>query len=480
VRAQIARGKLMSESDVTKPLDAWNQDSFLPEDYVKSKGERRANMLSLTLFGVMMLAVVAAFFATNRRWMGVRNEQRTINAMYVREAEKIEELKELEKQRAEMVTKAEVTAALVERVPRSVLFAELVSRMPKDVTLTQFSLDSQEIKASRKSSRSGGVRTLTGGSSKSKSKKSNEKKEEESSVYIPQFNQTLKIIGVGLSNDDIADYIENLRQCELLEQVELKFIKESKVDGVLLRSFELSSVIRKEADARGLVERTAPVEMPDVRSPDRLVPQMPLLLPPSVEIEEADNGDSTGELEQGAELETESDDVDNGTYFEILEEGDAEFEEFEEAEDGDVVFTVPSMPAVPSFGFSQSKWGSPSGFIDLMGSAARTAERVRSEKAAQELLDNPVAEEDEFVADETDAEESAESPATSDETETQAPPAEDPEAKPTSLWFEDPAAETDTESDDNSDPAVVPESEEEDEEPATGDADEGDDDKEDE
>lgn len=460
----------MSESDVTKPLDAWNQDSFLPEDYVKSKGERRANMLSLTLFGVMMLAVVAAFFATNRRWMGVRDEQRSINAMYVREAEKIEELKELEKQRAEMVTKAEVTAALVERVPRSVLFAELVSRMPKDVTLTQFSLDSQEIKASRKSSRSSGVRTLTG-SSKSKSKKGKKDAEEaESSIYIPKYNQSLKIIGVGLSNDDIADYIENLRQCELLDNVELKFIKEAKIDGVLLRSFELSSTIRMDADARGLVEKPAPVEMPDVRSPDRLVPKMPLLLPPSVEGEETENDAGTEEFDSSLE----SDDAEG--VFEFNEFG-GDAEEFE-AEEGDVVFTVPSMPSMPTFGSSESKWSSPSGLFDLMGSAARTAERVRSEKAAQELLENPVSEEPEFEAEEVVEEAVEETADQADAGAQEETPAAEGEEKPVKLWFSDPEADTD--SDDDSEPVVKTDADEETEDPATGDADEGDEDKEDE
>ena len=112
------------DEQATKPMTSWDQESsFLPEDYVKSRGERRANLLSLSLFGVMMLAVVAAFFATNKKWMTVRDEKRSINAMYVQEASKIDELKELEAQRDDLIKKAEVTAALVERVPRSLLFA---------------------------------------------------------------------------------------------------------------------------------------------------------------------------------------------------------------------------------------------------------------------------------------------------------------------------------------------------------------------
>jgi len=463
----------MNQSDVTKPLDAWNQDSFLPEDYVKSKGERRANLLSLTLFGIMMLAVVAAFFATNRRWMGVRSEQQSINAMYVREAEKIEELKELEKQRAEMITKAEVTAALVERVPRSVLFAELVSRMPANVTLTELELDSKEIKASRGSSRSSGVRTLTGGSSKNKSKKN----EEESSIFIPQFDQMLRIVGVGLSNDNIADYIENLRLCDLLDNVELKYIKESKIDGVLLRSFELSAMIRKDADARGILEAPAPVEMPEVITPDRLIPQMPLLLPLSAENEEA-AGIEDAENILDAEIETESNDADDNIEFQMFGEGDADFED---AEAGDITLTVPAMPTMPNFGKSESMWGSPAGLFDLMGSAARTAERVRSEKAAQEILDNPVVDEDEFVAEEAPVEEPVQAPATTDEAdaepEIQSLVNLDDVPAPTRFWFIDPPLET--EPDDDSEPAA--ETDDDNDEPAADvDTDEGDDEKEDE
>ncbi len=412
----------MTESDVTKPMDTWEQDSFLPEDYVKSKGERRANLLSLTLFGITMLAVVGAFFATNRRWMSVRDQQRSINAMYVREAEKIEELKELEKQRAEMVTKAEVTAALVERVPRSVLFAELVTRMPADLTLTEFELTSEEVKKTRGSKRSSGVRTLTGSGNASKNNKKNEE-EEESSVYIPEFHQKLRIVGVGLSNDDIADYIENLRQCELLDSVELKFIKESKIDGVLLRSFELGAAIRKGADARGLIEETKPIEMPDIRTPDRLVPQMPLLLPPSVEGEEGEGAGAEGEAGQ----------------MEITIEEAGEFEGAEDA----VTFEMPSVSFTPSLPFaeSESKWASPGGWFDLMGAAARTAERTRSEKAAEAIrLQNetdvqaPTTDETPEPEGEAEAEtEEAQAPV-----EGQSPAAEVKEAAPSKFWFRDP------------------------------------------
>ena len=69
--------------------------SFLPEDYVAKKSETRANLLCLTLFGVVMFAVIGAFFVTNRQWLSVRTEQETINKLYTQETMKIEQLKAL-------------------------------------------------------------------------------------------------------------------------------------------------------------------------------------------------------------------------------------------------------------------------------------------------------------------------------------------------------------------------------------------------
>lgn len=263
----------------TKPLTTWDQESsFLPEDYVKSRGERRANLLSLSLFGVMMLAVVAAFFATNKKWMTVRDEKRSINAMYVQEAAKIDELKELESQRDELIKKAEVTAALVERVPRSLLFAEIVRRMPDEVKLLELSLESEQIKKAAPNKKSAGVRTLSGAGKKA-GVKADDKAEEDS--LVPEYRQTLTLVGVGRDNDNIADYIQSLKNCAILTGVELQYIKETKIEGVELRKFELQARIREGIDARGLVNPDQPMDLPEVLAPEDLIPSRPIILPPS-------------------------------------------------------------------------------------------------------------------------------------------------------------------------------------------------------
>ena len=121
--------------------------SFLPEDYLDQKADRRTNVVSLSLFGIVMVAVFAAFLFTNQQWTQVKAAQASINSQYQEAASQIERLNELELQKNQMLNKAELAAALVERVPRSILLAELINRMPPRLGLLKFDLRSEIVKS---------------------------------------------------------------------------------------------------------------------------------------------------------------------------------------------------------------------------------------------------------------------------------------------------------------------------------------------
>ena len=132
--------------------------SFLPEDYIERKTERRANLIYLTLFAVVIFSVVGAFFVTNRQWATVKSQQQAINARYTKAAQDIELLKSLEAQKQQRMAKAELTMALIEKAPRSLLLAELINRMPEKLTLLEFEIDSKRIEPPKKASASAGGR----------------------------------------------------------------------------------------------------------------------------------------------------------------------------------------------------------------------------------------------------------------------------------------------------------------------------------
>lgn len=222
--------------------------SFLPEDYVRGKDDARWNVISLLLFGVVMVAVVSAFVLTNRRWQNVRHEQGQIRVEFEEEAVKIESLKELEKQRVEMMDKAAVVAALRDNVPRSVLMAELWRAKPKEATLTEIKLEGERVKQapSPASAAAKGkpVVSLKGGKPGE-----GEKAGEPEKIVPPEFKHKLTVEGVSEGNDQIADYLARLKESPLLLEVELQFISETTLEGMQLRKFRITAMLNPEAKA---------------------------------------------------------------------------------------------------------------------------------------------------------------------------------------------------------------------------------------
>ncbi len=227
--------------------------SFLPEDYVSRKADGRANLLCLFLFGVVMVGVGSAFVVTNRQWKSVEEEHKAINTAYEQESKKIDQLKSLEGQRESMIERAEITTALVEKNPRSVLAAELVQRMPEGVTLLTADVKSKRVTvAPALESREAGVKSLSGSSGKSaKSSKSSKSKADKSTppptpkLQAPKFETTLVLTGVAGENQQIADYLQALKQCDVLDSVELAYIKETVMSDMTLRKFEIGAKLRE-------------------------------------------------------------------------------------------------------------------------------------------------------------------------------------------------------------------------------------------
>ena len=221
--------------------------SFLPEDYVARRAEVRANFLALVLFGIVVFSIVAAFFVSNRQWTTVKDQRAIIAAEYALAQRGIDQLKKLDEQKKEMLDKAEVTTALIERIPRSVLLSQLVQRMPEQITLLDLKLESKKAivpKAAVKKPNQVMRGTLTRGG-----KAPNVEKPR---VVAPSYTYTVTIIGVTQKNEHITDYLSSLNQCDLFDRVDLQHIKERTIDEVDLREFEIKIKISQTADARSV------------------------------------------------------------------------------------------------------------------------------------------------------------------------------------------------------------------------------------
>lgn len=224
--------------------------SFLPEDYLEQKAERRTNLISLSLFGIVMISVFAAFLVTNRQWSHVRKARTLINAQYEDAASQIKRLNELESQRDQMLTKARLAAALVERVPRSILLAELINRMPPRMSLLKFVLKSDKIKvaAPKKSKkRTGRLKRPTRARTRDQIAKNGGGPKP---VDVPRYRVQITLVGVAPTDVEVSRYIAALNAHPLLQDVILKYSQERAVDDSRMRQFEIQMKLNPKLDVR--------------------------------------------------------------------------------------------------------------------------------------------------------------------------------------------------------------------------------------
>jgi len=234
--------------------------SFLPEDYIEKKAENRNLAIAVFLFVVVTLGVVGAFFVTNRQWSSVKHRQVEINQEYATETKKIEQLKVLEAQKQEMLEKAEVTTALIEKVPRSILLAEMINRMPQNLTLTELNLKSKrqvepKSKAKPEPAKGAQPRSLASarGSAPASAGAKGAKEPDKPAAPKPQapkYEFKIEILGLAGADEEVADYHRALSDCPLLDKVEILYSGDVKIEDVMMRKFRIECSLRVNADAR--------------------------------------------------------------------------------------------------------------------------------------------------------------------------------------------------------------------------------------
>lgn len=120
-----------------------NQLSFLPDDYLDLKAQRRTNAVCASLFACVALAVGAAFFLTERMVKRNESDYAEVLQTYAQAAQPIQQFRAMQDQQKRMELQAALSASLLEKVPRSYLLAEITNALPGNVSLWEFSLDSK-------------------------------------------------------------------------------------------------------------------------------------------------------------------------------------------------------------------------------------------------------------------------------------------------------------------------------------------------
>jgi Tfp pilus assembly protein PilN len=222
--------------------------NFLPEDYVEKRQAARAAVVFIGLLLVVVGGVVGAFLYTQWQMKAIFDKRDQVNRAFEDASKRIEEAKELEKQKARMVAKAEISATLMERVRRSSLLAELVKLRPQNVNFVGLELKSKEVQAAQ-------------GPARPNSELEKARRQQEGlppEAVKPAVSEvTVDLYGTAPTDQEVATYMTALQKSTLLADVNLLFSEEYKRPGAdekidLIRRFHVEMKINPAADLRGI------------------------------------------------------------------------------------------------------------------------------------------------------------------------------------------------------------------------------------
>lgn len=222
-------------------------NSFLPEDYVERRVELRTNLICLSLFGVVLMGVAGAYLMTRNERTEVLKQQEKINLQYAEAAQRLAQLEELRQQKRLLLRKAQISATLVEPVPRSNLLADLINRMPDSLSLLDLELTSKKLAAPR-------VAPDPKKSAMANKKKSRESQDsdEPAPPPVPKYRVTMSIVGVAPTDMQVASFMASLARSPLFSEVDLLFSEKKNMGDTPMRRFKVRTVLSNQVDVRSL------------------------------------------------------------------------------------------------------------------------------------------------------------------------------------------------------------------------------------
>jgi Tfp pilus assembly protein PilN len=212
--------------------------NFVPDDYIQSNESRRANLMCLILFSVVMAALGGSFVTIKIRQRACAAEEELVNARMAKMEESIKQFEDLQSKRQAMMRTALMTAELLEPIPRSVLLASLTNSLPPGVSLIKLNL--MQKMEQRKTPDRTAMTKYQAAQGKSASE-SRAPSSPEQAVVIH-----MDIEGIAPSDLQVAAYIEHLGGSTLLEDVALVESKEKKMQDNAFRQFKLTAMLNRE------------------------------------------------------------------------------------------------------------------------------------------------------------------------------------------------------------------------------------------
>lgn len=226
-------------------MNSPNQLSFLPDDYMERRARRRTNLICSFLFVCGVVGIGSAFTLSDRADARAEQKHASISSQYVEEAKRIERARQIQDKQRQIAHQAELTASLLEKVPRSFVLAEITNSMPAGVSLLDLNMESKLRTAST------AERAKTAMEKKKEKRKAAEEKTDAAPPPPAQpkvYDVSLRLTGIAATDVQVAQFISKLNQCRYLKDVNLVISDEFTLDKETLRRFQIDMLLNGDAE----------------------------------------------------------------------------------------------------------------------------------------------------------------------------------------------------------------------------------------
>lgn len=229
-----------------------NQLSFLPDDYLERKAQRRTNAICATLFIVVMVGICSAFTLSEKATRQQDQEYAAVQQQYLNEAKRIGQVSQMQQKQKHMARQAELTRSLMEGVPRSRILAEITDALPAGVSLLDFTLDSK-LRAKPVVAAPKTAYELKKAAKQSASQAAAAAAEAETLPEPKRYDVLIKLTGLAFTDVQVSQFMTALSAREkLFKDVNLVITDEYKMDKEKVRQFQINLGLRPDVDLNEL------------------------------------------------------------------------------------------------------------------------------------------------------------------------------------------------------------------------------------
>lgn len=242
-----------------------NQLSFLPDDYLERKAQRRTNVICAGLFLIVMIAIGSAFTVSERSTRDIDQRHDAKEREFTSEARRIQQAEKMQEKQRTMSRQAELAASLLEKVPRSFVLAEFTNALPPGVSLVDFVMESK-VKNPTKPAQSTPATAFQQRQAANAAKKAGAKDSADPAA-APQpevkiFEVSMKLTGIAYTDVQVAQFIRKLNESKMLADVNLLITDQFDKDGEQLRKFQIECKLDPRAEiSPGDSNKTVAVEL---------------------------------------------------------------------------------------------------------------------------------------------------------------------------------------------------------------------------